>query len=455
MDPLRLADLPLTEDWNLFQPDMKGYLPPQQLQLHPGFEDPEAHTYHESLKSQIREFMDPYYMRNNNVPFLALSVEQPFPITSLAIRGEKFTVPLSSREMAYLTGTILGDADGSKNTIPGTELYFLNDSVHKAIARVVSSALRKIDASRAGFMTEKILATVDVLKAGSHELSNKPINENHIATVLVILPSSSAPADIRVQARHAAITAEVRLRRDLLETASAIGTYTGVSDGRIDIGAGGEIICLTYYIFGPRNEDASVIPRLENLSGALPPLRDAFCLWRHNLNSGADATTAPALMLFVLDRAPLAARDFRGYDATRLCHLAPLAKAYGFTMYIGSLVHTMSTEQEVYHDPKDYLGLYTDFDPSVLYMSDKPDVEYEFEALRTLAGVTIAEPKLLELAAEMLSKGDSSLMDIDPKKDYEIEDDSIYSAQVVLTHNLLSFSAPGGLFPETVPCRWC
>ncbi|KAJ7489769.1 hypothetical protein B0H11DRAFT_2278418 [Mycena galericulata] len=420
MDPLKLADLPLTEDWNLFQPDMKGYIPPQQLQLHPGFEDPE---------SQIREFMDPYYMRDNNVPFLALSVEQPFPMTSLAIRGEKFTVPLSSREMAYLTGTILGDADGSKNTIPGTELDFLNDSVHKAIARVVSSALRKIDALRAGVRTEKILATVDVLKAGSHELSNKPINENHIATVLVVLPSSSAPAEIRVQATHAAITTEVRLRRDLVETASAISTYTGVSDGRIDIGAGGEIISLTYYIFGPRSEDASVIPRLENLSGALPPLRDAFCLWRHNLNSGANATTA--LMLFVLDCAPLAARDFRGYDATRLCHLAPLAKAYGFTMYICSLGHIMTRVEEVEHDPEE-----NDFDPGELYMSmsDDLEVEYDLEDLRTLAGVNIAEAELLERATEMVSKGDRSVMDIDPQVHQDILNDHICYMEVELLH---------------------
>ncbi|KAJ7505097.1 hypothetical protein B0H11DRAFT_2187059 [Mycena galericulata] len=411
MDPLRLTDLPLTEDWNLFQPDMKGYIPPQQLQLESGFND---------VKSQIRKFVEPRYMRDNDVPFLALSVEQRFPTTSLAIGGEKFTVPLSSREMAYLTGTVLGDAHASKNPVPGTELELLNDSGQKAIARVVRSALRKIDALRGGVETEKILATVDVFKAGSHELSHMLVSVR-LPAVYVPYTNHGLPSAILIYVRLRSATSHRHRRRmlpsppksdytgrNLMETVSAIGTYTGVSDGRIDIGAGGEIICLTYYVFGPRSDDARVIPRLENVSGVLPPLRDAFCLWRHYLNLGADATTAPPLMLFLLDCAPLAAREFQKQDATLLCHLASLAKAYGFTMYIGNLEHTMtSTEQEVYHDPKDYLDLHTDFDP---------------------------KPELLELAT--VSSDDGGLMDICPDEDYDILSDDICIAKVALMHRI-------------------
>ncbi|KAJ7459625.1 hypothetical protein B0H11DRAFT_2286324 [Mycena galericulata] len=424
MDPLKLADLLLTEDWNLFQPNMKGYIPPQQLQLRSGFED---------FESQIREFVDPSYMRGNTVPFLALSVKQPFPTTSLTIRGETFVVPLSAREMSYLTGTVLGDAHASKNTAPGTQLESISDAGQKTIVEAVGLALRKIDAFWGGLRTERKLATIDVFKAGSHELSTAPTNEDHIATVLVILPSLSTPADIRVQATHAAVTSEVRLPPDLWQTVSAIGTYTGVSDGRIDISAGGEVLCLTYHIFGPGSDNAWVIPSLENLSGALPMLRDAFCLWRYNLSSdgGADTRSAPPMMLFFLDDAPKSARDFQDEDATLLCHLAPLAKAYGFTVYIGDVVHTMSTQQEVSHPYKEYDA---DIDPSELYMSNKPDVDYELKALRTLAGVSVTDPKLVKLATEMVLKDDYVVEMVDPEEDHDIVDEGIYSWEVVLTH---------------------
>ncbi|KAJ7473670.1 hypothetical protein B0H11DRAFT_1918824 [Mycena galericulata] len=125
---------------------MKGYIPPQQLQLHSEFED---------LESQIREFTDPNdYMCDNNVPFLALSVEQPFPTTSLTIRGETFIVPPSSREMSYLTGTVLGDAHASKTTIPGTQLESISDAGHETILEAVDSTLWEIDAFRGELKTE-------------------------------------------------------------------------------------------------------------------------------------------------------------------------------------------------------------------------------------------------------------------------------------------------------------
>ncbi|KAJ7500443.1 hypothetical protein B0H11DRAFT_782546, partial [Mycena galericulata] len=426
MDPLKLADLPLTEDWNRFQHDMKGYITPQQLQLDSGLED---------LESQIREFIDPYYMHDNNAPFLALSVEGPLPTTNLTLCGETFTVPLSSREMSYLTETILGDAHSS---VPGTQFECLSDAGRTTILKAVKSALRTISALRGGAKTEEILAAVHVFKTGSHELSTTPTNDNHVATVFVVLPSLSTPADIRVQATHAAATSQVRLPPDIRRTVSAIGTYTGVSRSRIDIGAGSEIVCLTYHVFGPRGE-AWDIPRLENLSGALPTLRDAFCLWRHNLNSGGEADTrlAPALMLFILEHASYSVRDFQEHDATLLCHLAPLSKAYGFTLYIGDLVHTISTQQEVSHPYKEYFGLDIDLDPSELYMSEYPTVRVKWTALRTLGGIKIAEPKLLDLATRMVLTDDTlddALMNIDAEEDYDILDDGSYCAQVVLKH---------------------
>ncbi|KAJ7501056.1 hypothetical protein B0H11DRAFT_1993478, partial [Mycena galericulata] len=47
MNPLSRTDLPLVENWMTFQPNMTGYIAPQQLTLHPDCSD-----------SQIREFVE-------------------------------------------------------------------------------------------------------------------------------------------------------------------------------------------------------------------------------------------------------------------------------------------------------------------------------------------------------------------------------------------------------------
>jgi hypothetical protein len=202
--------------------------------------------------------------------------------------------------------------------------------------------------------------------------------------------------------------------------------YAGVSDARIEAGTGAEVICLIYHECVVPEAKPWFVPRLEYLSGALPPLRDASCLWRHDLNSGANAP----LMLFVLDHRTHCSTEFSEDDATLLCHLAPLAQAYGFKMFIRRLVHTKSTKQEVYHDPKEYFQLTEDIDRSKLRMSDKPRVRYEWDELRTLGGTIVTQPALLATATRMMKSGylHDRLMDRDldeHEDDVEIEDESV------------------------------
>jgi hypothetical protein len=241
-----------------------------------------------------------------------------------------------------------------------------------------------------------------------------------------------------VYATHGAVSSDVHLPKDLSESVSAIGVYAGVSGACIEVGTWGEVICLTYHISIVPDTEPCFVPRLEYLSGALPPLRDAFCLWNHLLNAGA---RAPTLMLFFLFRDVESIDDFTGEDATLLCHLAPLAKAYGFKIYISRLTHTMSTKQEVQHPYKEYLESEDDIDRSDLYMSSKPKVEYEWDELRTLGGAPVRQPALLTCATKMVkTAGDlhDELMDLDLDEDdddVEIEDDSVRH------HNLYPQSA--------------
>ncbi|KAJ7134223.1 hypothetical protein C8R44DRAFT_769900 [Mycena epipterygia] len=434
MDPLKLSDLHVVEDWEAFNPDMKGYIPPQKLEL--------WHQDCDGIEEQIRQWICTDYMRDNGAPFLALSVAKGFGTTSLTIRDETFAAPLSSREIKFLTN-YLGSAHASRYTVSEDEVI-LSDACRLSISKSQSDVLGGLKASDGDYSREATFAALDVFKAGSHELSASPQSNSHIATIFVILPSFTNGANIRLHATHETVTSEVKLPTDISESFCSIGMYTGVSGARIEVGTGGELICITYHVYGVNAYEPgdralpSVVPRLENLSGALPPLRDAFCLWRHSINSGADA---PRLMLFFLDWAPKSASNLRDTDATLLCNLAPLAKAYGFKMYIADLVHTMSTTQEVSHPYKEYFETCDDIDPSDLYMSDHPKIRYEWKELRTLGGATVTQKALLTLATKTLTQDDvlqDKLTDLDIEDEdedaIEIVDDSLYEAKVVYKH---------------------
>ncbi|KAJ7279016.1 hypothetical protein C8J57DRAFT_1502850 [Mycena rebaudengoi] len=172
--------------------------------------------------------------------------------------------------------------------------------------------------------------------------------------------------------------AQIRLHATHEASASAVGMYTGVSDARID------------------------------------------------------------LMLFFLSGNPATASNFRGEDATLLCHLAPLAKAYGFRIYIARLNHVSSTMQEVQHDYKEYFEMTDDIDMEDLYMSDNPAVNYNRGKLRTLGNVRVMkQTAVLGLATELVTTDthlQEQLMDINLNEDVQIENDGLYSATVRYKH---------------------
>ncbi|KAJ7804526.1 hypothetical protein B0H14DRAFT_3486107 [Mycena olivaceomarginata] len=382
MDPLNYwdlrSDLRAIDDWNVFKPDMKGYISPQELGLWPGCDSIEVCKLINSTPLD--------YMRDNDAPFLASSC----PSISRSI------VPLSLRWQQQRQ-KILGDAGRLS----------ISESYYSAVLRMLKVG--------DGDGRQKLEA-LSVFKAGIHQLPTVARDNNHFAAVFVILPTFVDSADIRVYATHENITSGQRV--------SAIGVYAGVSDAPIEVGTGVEVICLIHHECVVSEAEPWFVPRLEYLSGALPPLRDAFCLWRHNLNSGANA---PALMLFVLDHRTRCSTEFSEDDATLLCHLAPLAQVYGSKMLIGRLVHTMSTTQEIYHDPKEYFQLTEDIDRSTLH------------GLRTLGGAMVTQPALLAMATRVMKSGylHDRLMDRDldeHEDDVEIEQESICFATVINKH---------------------
>ncbi|KAJ7153052.1 hypothetical protein C8R43DRAFT_452509 [Mycena crocata] len=423
MDPLKLPNLHITGNWSTFQPDMKGYIPPQELKLHAICDD---------IEDQIRQATSTDYMRDNDAPFIASSVVQSFPAAILKIRDETFTAPLSSREGAFLA-TYLGNAHASKQTVPGKEVKILTDTCDMAISKQLSNVLAKLEALTSEIATEKSLVSLEVFKAGCHQLSAAPANPAHFATIFVFLPSSTGSAKIRLHATHENVASKVEVPEDISQSVNAIGMYTGVSDARMEFGIGGEVICLVYHICGEQSDGTlERVPSLEYLSGASPLMRDAVCLWRHKLNSGA---VAPALLLFFFDSSVHSADDLEDDDATLVCHLAPLAKAYRFRMYIGELVHTLSTELEVPHEYKEYDE---EIDPSSLDIGNDPDVDYEW-TIYTLGGVDVTNQQvpLSNLATGLVTQAGflhDELMERDAEEDVQGIDDACYYSTVNYTH---------------------
>ncbi|KAF8171075.1 hypothetical protein K438DRAFT_1773474 [Mycena galopus ATCC 62051] len=441
MDPLKISDFPRAalEDWDAFKPNMKGFIPPQELKLWPKCE-------------QIVRFIRPRYMRDNDAPFIASSVLRGSIGTRLTIRGETFTIPVSSREMIFLT-THLGNNGATRHTVPKSEVKILDDAGHSSISESHSDVLRNLKVVVGSGTRRAELMALDVFKAGSHQLSTAPTNSYHFATIFVLLPPFSDSTSICAQATHDGTTENLTLPTNLSQCVSAIGVYAGVSDTRIDVGTGGAVICLTYHICVKPKAEPCFVPRLEHLSGALVPLRDAFCTWRYGLNTG---NSAPSLILLFLNNPFSTSAAQFGRDATLLCHLSPLAKAYGFKIYLSDVVHTRSTKQEIEHPYKEYIEVEA-MDRSQLYMSKDARVKYKWEDLRTLGGQSMTNASLLSSATRMLKTSrrlQKELLKLDLDKtdyDIEVEDDSPYFSTVIYKHirsASILFIAPEESFPS-------
>ncbi|KAJ7715995.1 hypothetical protein B0H16DRAFT_1741614 [Mycena metata] len=435
MDPLQTSDLHKIEKWDAYVPDMKGYVAPQQLELLPAC----ASDIATQITTLTRE--ENNCMRNTTSPFLALSVSEEFPATSLTIDGETLTVPVSSREMTFLGGH-LGDPLASRQIVSPAAVQ-ISDRGQSFISKSLNGALANIGASHGNYIAETTLASLEVFKTGFHKLLSNAENDRHIATLFVALLVLFTGPAIQVCATHDNFKREVTLPQDLSRGLSVVAMYAGVSDAYMTLAAGCEVICLTYHLYGTlRSDEPSVLPRLHNLSGALPPLCDAFCTWRHCLNSGA---AAPPLILFFLRQTPTSATEFEGADATLLCHLAPLAKAYGFNLYLGNFTHTLSSKQTVPHEYKEYDE---EIDMSQLELSDDPDEDFEVDTLRRLDGARINLPALVKMATALVETDDvhhEDLIEIDLEQDYEVYDQSIYDTTVIYSETrtvTLLFLAP-------------
>ncbi|KAJ7168929.1 hypothetical protein C8R46DRAFT_1034065 [Mycena filopes] len=372
MDPLKPAEFLETENWDTFNPDMHGYLPPQHSDG--GIEEP------------IRQFIQSTH--DHDAVFIASSVVHDAPTMRLTIRGETFTTPLSSREATFLSSH-LGDPTASRCSVPSSEVEIVGAASQQFLDKQKVAVLGKLKLAKAAPLVTTKLASLNFFKAGSHKLSTARINERHFATVIVILPATFAtPAEIQVFGTHGLVRRHVKFPADLSRAVSTCAFYTDVSDTHIDVGAGCEIVYLVYHTLGSSRTGGP----------AQAYLRNAFCHWRHAIDT--KQRSAPQVTVCILDHQPASARDFIRRDGLLLSHLAPLAKAYGFKMYLCQLWHRFTTKHSVYHYDEQYLYK---VNTSLLSMSGNPDDEdCELDKLRTAGGVPVTDEALLDVVGDML-----------------------------------------------------
>ncbi|KAK7017384.1 hypothetical protein R3P38DRAFT_2987152 [Favolaschia claudopus] len=425
MDPLEFSALHTVEDWNAFKPDMKGYTAPKDLDLWP-----ECDT----IEDQLRKFTLAEFLGIGHAPIIAVSSSKWFSNTQIIVYGETFSLPLSPRESAFLSAH-LGHCHDPRLPLPESEVKLTNEEARRDVWQISSKARDEIQALDGDRRNEEVLRGLNVYKSGSHQLESVAKSLFHYATVFVIFPAFTNGVDVHFRASHKSAISKVQLPKDLGETMSAVTVYTGVTDLYIEV-SGGEVLCLTYHVSAPAHTNPLLIPALSNISGSSAPLRDAFCLWKYSLLHGRD--TSP-LMVFFLHGSPTHARDFerRSDDATLLCHFAPLAKAYGFKLYIAECIYTQSTEHEIYHRDDEYIECCDDRRFRRMRMSDKPEEDYEFVGLTTLGGDPVANEGLLTLASKLIQR-DVYLQDqiqfLNYDKEYDIVDQVRYISTVKYKH---------------------
>ncbi|KAI3621829.1 2og-fe oxygenase [Moniliophthora roreri] len=139
---------------------------------------------------------------------------------------------------------------------------------------------------------------------------------------------------------------------DIMSTI-AIGAYSAVRQS-IDPVLSGFVVYLQYEL--SCLSEANMIPRLPELSVGNKQLHHVFQSWRQNLDSRKDITANGVidvdeeevhdLLICLLDRdyskSNLKASSLEGSDRLMLTQIAPLARAYGFTLHLADVVYIES-----------------------------------------------------------------------------------------------------------------
>ncbi|KIY64340.1 hypothetical protein CYLTODRAFT_105987 [Cylindrobasidium torrendii FP15055 ss-10] len=268
----------------------------------------------------------------------------------------------------------------------------------------------------------------------------RPASGKEYATMFILLPSRLQGVNFTAASRGSASGVYTIIpRKELQDSAFAVGVYNGISNASLNV-SGGTLAYFTYTV----TSTSSSVPTMAALSGASTSLRDIFCGWRAGLSNPASKLKRE--IFFMLD-----AEDVENLedmccdaDAVLLANVAPLAKAYGFRLYIGRLIHErLSSPQQVLHPYKEPFNSSDDVDLEDLDMESDAEEEYTWRFLE-LGGAPAGQhiEKRLQMAVKWFKeRGNwvnmgSEAIDIDDREifeeEVEIVDDGPSYASVIL-----------------------
>lgn len=163
---------------------------------------------------------------------------------------------------------------------------------------------------------------------------SRRLSENHIATVLVILPSHRTSATLEVT--HGQLKRTISLSENAAFSTHFVAMYAGIETAVVTSPAH-PLYYLTYNVFNK----AQGVPTatLSNLIGPCPDITRAFASWAHTLATGSKRPTVTNNCVFYhLDGTYKDAVDVNSVanrkDRLIISRLAPNAKHYGFELAI-------------------------------------------------------------------------------------------------------------------------
>ncbi|THV04357.1 hypothetical protein K435DRAFT_774464, partial [Dendrothele bispora CBS 962.96] len=191
-------------------------------------------------------------------------------------------------------------------------------------------------------------------------LSVPKVDDDHYATAFVFLPTDST--SLRVEASYGEAVEHFEIEEDLSFSTQIFVCYTDID--HVKVKSTHSVSYLTYNIFGLDSDDES-IPSLSNISPVVPELRDIFRTWKWLLQNKEDrsAKDAPAHILHMLEsEGDSLSSESECDDNTLIAHLAPLAKAYGFSLLLVKARHIRQSEHEISHEYKEYEEIFDKWD---------------------------------------------------------------------------------------------
>ncbi|KIY64335.1 hypothetical protein CYLTODRAFT_425304 [Cylindrobasidium torrendii FP15055 ss-10] len=423
-------------DWDSYDPGNKGYVAPYG----PGVGLP---LEEKSIQDNFREIR---YDPSANDPVLSKAVKVATAFPSISVLGQDDDVvsfPLSKRESSYLSWHYGIKVNPYTLAIPSTMFRINNPKWATSVLAASESILSSMRATNNNAYALNLIGlTIKEPDNKGYVSVGRPASGKEYATIFILLPSRLQGVGFTAVSQGSGSDVYTIIPcKELQDSAFAVGVYNGTSNASLNV-FGGTLTYLTYTV----SSTSPSVPDIAALSSGSTSLRDIFCGWRAGLSNPASTLDREVFFMFIDADAVECLEDvYYDEDAILLANVAPLAKAYGFRLYIGCLTHELvSPPQQVLHPYKEHLGSSDDIDTDELDVGSNAEEQYTWRFLE-LSGAPAGQKieERLQMAAKRVEDGKKwvpvnkgiGVIDIDDcefEPEFEIVDDGPFYASVIV-----------------------